>query len=60
MPITGDDTGSVGRRLRPGMAERIEPTTTRPPPIHNHMTNGCTTTPNVHTVPLSGMESMVR
>ena len=59
-PATGADTGSVGRRRRPGMADSTEPTTTSAPPIHSHMTSGWTTTPNVHAPPRSGIELMVR
>ena len=39
------DTGSVGRRRRPGMADSTEPTPIRPAPTHSHMTSGCSTTP---------------
>ena len=56
---TGAETGSVGRRRRPGMADRTEPKPMRPAPTHSHMTSGCSTTPKAHTAPL-GLVAMVR
>src|SRR2546422_6098670 len=41
----GADTGSGGRRRRPGHAASSVPMAMTPPPIQSHPIKGCTTTP---------------
>ena len=57
---TGADTGSIGRRRRPGKAASTVPMAMMAAPTHSHSTNGTTRTVSVVVPSASGWRSRVR